>query len=208
MRILVTGFEPFGGDGINASGEAMGLLVTRFDDPTVDLVAALLPVSFTRAPQVLRALIERHRPDAVVAVGEAGGRAAVTPELVAVNDQVARIPDNDGARPEGPIDEGPWRLPTRLDAPALVAAVKALGLPAELSEDAGRFVCNAVFRTALTAFDGPAGFVHVPAVRYVGVAEVGAETDDAAPRDSGMTMDEVADALAAVVTAVARSDRM
>lgn len=214
MRILITGFEPFGGDAVNASGEAMGLLVTRFHDPAVELVAALLPVSFERGPRVLRGLIERHRPDAVVAVGEAGGRVAVTPELWAVNDQVARIPDNDGAQPEGPIDEGPWRLPTRLDAEALVAAVERVGIRAEASPDAGRFVCNAVFRAALTSFDGPAGFVHVPAVRYWGSATVGAETDrvesrgarepgEPVPSGTGMTMGDVATALAAVVSAVA-----
>ncbi|WP_145952785.1 pyroglutamyl-peptidase I [Tessaracoccus aquimaris] len=202
MLVLVTGFEPFGGDTSNASGDAVALLRER-GVPGVDLITATLPVGFASGPAALRTLIARHRPDAVVAVGEAGGRAAVTPEMWAVNAQVARIADNDGLRPTGPIDDGPERLAARLDVPALVAAIRATGVPAEASEDAGAFVCNAVFRAALTGFDGPAGFVHVPAVREGATAMVGAETDDAAPVAADLTVDDLATALAAVLRAIA-----
>lgn len=105
--------------------------------------------------------------------------------------------------PSGPIDAGPQRLASRLDVDALVAAVRQAGLPAESSEDAGRFVCNAVFRAALTGFDGPAGFVHVPAVREGRTATVGAETDAKAPVQSDLTFDDLATALDAIVRASA-----
>ena len=203
VRVLITGFEPFGGDAVNASGEAVLRLAGKFDDPAVELVAAIIPVGFTSGPNALRGLIAEHRPDVVIAVGEAGGRSAVTPEVWAVNDQVARIPDNDGARPVGPLDAGPERLRTRLDVGGLVAAVRAVGVPAEASEDAGRFVCNAVFRAALTGFDGPSGFIHVPAVREDGVATVGAETDRVAPIAAPMSIDDLVVALSAVLRSLA-----
>ena len=201
VRVLITGFEPFGGDTANASGQAVLRLARRFDDPDLELVHAVIPVSFLGGPEALRRLIAEHDPDVVVAVGEAGGRSAVTPEQWAVNEQVARIPDNDGAQPSGPIDTRPQRLASRLDVDALVAAVLQAGIPAESSQDAGAFVCNAVFRAALTGFDGPAGFVHVPAVRDCGAATVGAETDAKAPVQSGLTFDDLATALEAIVRA-------
>ncbi|SHI75744.1 pyroglutamyl-peptidase [Tessaracoccus bendigoensis DSM 12906] len=203
-RVLVTAFEPFGGDAVNASGEAVARLAASWADPTVELVKEILPVSFERAPLALADAIRGHRPDAVVCIGEAGGRVAVTPERHAVNERVARIADNDGAMLDGPIDGGPDVLETRLDVAGIVAAVRSLGVPAEGSEDAGRFVCNTVFRSVLTLFDGPAGFIHVPAVRDVGEATVGAETDAAAGRRSlEMTFEDLALALDAVVRCVA-----
>lgn len=203
MLILVTGFEPFGGDSSNASAEAVLGLAQLPCPPAVELVTAILPVSFEGGPAALRGLAAEHRPDVIVAVGEAGGRASVTPELWAVNEQVARIADNDGRRPSGPIDAGPERLGTRLDVPALVAAIEAVGVPAEASEDAGAFVCNAVFRAALTAFDGPAGFVHVPAVRAEGLAGVGEETDGAVVANA-LTVEDLTRALGAVLDSLAR----
>lgn len=201
--ILVTGFEPFGGEAVNASREAVLALAAAWDDPAVELVTAILPVSFAGAPSALAAAIELHRPAAVLCVGEAGGRTAVTPELHAYNERLARIADNDGARPEGPIDDGPERLDSRLDVARQVAAIRAVGVPAEESADAGRFVCNAVFRAALTGFAGPAGFVHVPAVRDDGVAGVGAETDGGAPRVAAVTIADLDLALAEVVRGLA-----
>lgn len=185
MRVLITGFEPFGGERFNASGEAARRLALGYRRDGVELVTEILPVSFERGPAALRSAIAAHGPDVVLAVGEAGGRRVVTPETTAVNDQQARIPDNDGATPSGPLDDGPRTLPSRLPVEALVLAVRGIGVPAEASDDAGRFVCNAVFRAALTGFAGPAGFVHVPALRPVGRAAVGAETDPVPSGDVG-----------------------
>ncbi|MFD0864300.1 hypothetical protein ACFQ06_00550 [Tessaracoccus lubricantis] len=212
MRILVSGFEPFGGDVANASGDAVEQLGATWDDPAVDLHVVTLPVSFDRAPTALAAAIAATRPDAVICVGEAGGRTAVTPERWAVNERSARIPDNDGAQPSGPIDDLAPSLASRIDVDGIVEAMRAAGIEAQPSQDAGRYVCNAVFRAALTGFDGPAGFIHVPALRATGEALVGAETDGAEPRpaDRGgvagvSALPELVTALRAAVEVVSRS---
>ena len=200
MRVLVTGFEPFGGEQINASGEAVKrLALLQIAD--VDLVVEILPVSFVAAPRALQDALIRLRPDVVIAVGEAGGRTEMTPELWAVNQMTARIADNDGDTPAGPIDGGPDLLASRLDVKAALAALQRAGLPARSSEDAGEFVCNALFRALLTQFDRAAGFVHVPAVREGAPALVGAETDSGGfPfRSSGLTFDDLAEGLRVIV---------
>ena len=197
MRLLVTGFEPFGGDTENATLAAVDRWTADWSGAR--MITAVLPVSFAAAPSALRELVDRHRPDAVLAVGEAGGRSAVTPESRARNVMHARIPDNAGARPRTvPIDAGPeWvDLPYRPDA--AVAAIRAAGVPAHVSHDAGTFVCNRVARQ-VAVLGIPGGFVHIPAIRSRGRAGVGAETDpdtvtDGSPAAS-MSIDEVVVAL-------------
>lgn len=206
--VLLTGFEPFGGEATNASSELVTSL-SKHPAPGVEAVTAILPVTFTGAPQLLAELIAHHRPDVLLCLGEAGGRLEITPEQWAVNEATARIPDNAGAQPVGQrLDDGPDRLPSRLDPAAQVAALQAAGLPAALSSDAGRFVCNAVFRAALTSFTGPAGFIHVPAVRRRGRAMIGAETDVAAAgRRSELSTADLAHALRLLLTHMGRSSQ-
>lgn len=179
----MTGFEPFGADSENASGQAVQLLADGWDSDCAELATGILPVSFSRAGPYLEQLLSLHAPDAVLAVGEAGGRTAFTPERVAVNTDDARIPDNDGAQPRAePVIAGAETLRlSGLDPDAQVAALRAASLPALVSEDAGRFLCNHV-AYLVSGLDVPGGFVHVPAVRAHGPATVGAETD-AAPAD-------------------------
>ena len=161
MNIVMTGFEPFGGSAVNASWEAVR------EVPGVR--AVLLPVSFRRAAQTVRELAG-EMPDAILCVGEAGGRSAVSFERVAVNLMDARIPDNDGFQPvDEPLCPGKREamfstLPTR----RMMEAVRALGIPAELSYTAGTYVCNAVFYSLMDeirALGAPVlgGFIHVPA---------------------------------------------
>lgn len=203
VRILVTGFEPFGGDAENASGEAVAALAAGWSDSSIEVVTGVLPVEFVRAPAVLAALAARHRPDAVIAVGEAGGRAAVTPERTARNCIDARIPDNAGAQPrDARVADGPDERPSRVDVDAMVDAVRAQGIPAEASCDAGAFVCNQI-AYVVAGLDVPGGFVHVPAVRSAGAAGVGAETDAAGGVRSSLTITQLADALAACVRVAA-----
>lgn len=208
MRVLITGFEPFGGEPENASGDAVTLLSHRWVGPC-ELTAVILPVSFVQSQKILGSAIERYEPDAVVCVGEAGGRQAVTPELWAGVRVDARIPDNDGAQPVGALlDAGPERIASRIDPHRLVVAIQAAGIAAEVSRDAGTFVCNAVFRGALTLSSGPACFVHVPAIRTSGRATVGTETDiQTVPAPGGpgaivTSIDDVVIALRAVVEEV------
>ncbi|SFS09003.1 pyroglutamyl-peptidase I [Agrococcus baldri] len=236
MKMLVTGFEPFGGDPENASHEAVRRLADAWAaDPQagVELVTGVLPVAFAAAGPALTALVDEHAPDAVLAVGEAGSRSAITPERWAVNADDARIPDNGGDQPRGTVidPEGPARRESAFDADALASAVLAVGLPADASEDAGRFLCNHVaYLVAGLRRDGapiPGGFVHVPAVRSSGTATVGAETDAPAARSAlatetgtdasrdasalthdgeALTFDDLALGLAAMVRAVASGD--
>lgn len=163
--VLLTGFEPFGGDGVNPSGDAVRRVAETWDGPQ-RLVTEVLPVTFAGAAERIRALIAAHEPDVVIAVGLAGGRSAVGIERVAVNLADARIPDNDGAQPvdEPCIEGAPAAVFATLPVKALAAAVAAAGIPAEVSHTAGTFVCNHVFFTALAAAPPTtrAGFIHVP----------------------------------------------
>ena len=209
MKILVTGFEPFGGETENASGVAVEKFRELAPPDGARIVTAVLPVTWSGAGPALLRAVKEHGPDAVVAVGEAGGRTVVTPERWARNMGHGRIPDNDGAvRDAAPLAEGPERLESRLDPSALARAVQDAGIPAEVSDDAGAFLCNAVFWTALHRTDLPAAFIHVPAVRSRGSAGIGAETDpDHTPADSALSFDDLAAALMAAVNTVAQGIR-
>lgn len=165
--ILLTGFEPFAEDATNPSGDAVRRVADRWDGPET-LLTEVLPVVFAAAAERLRALIDAHRPDVVIAVGLAGGRAAVTPERVAINLADARIPDNAGAQPlDRPVvEDGPAAYFATLPVKAIAAALTDAGVPAAVSHSAGTFVCNHVMYAALHATAGTpevhAGFVHVP----------------------------------------------
>ena len=167
MKALVTGFEPFGGERINASLEAVRRLPTQIG--SIEIVTAALPTSYARSLAALEAAIARAQPDLVLCVGQAGDRAALCVERVAVNLQDARIPDNDGAQPvDRPIvPGGPAAYLATLPVRAAVASLRAAELPAEISMSAGTFVCNHVFYglmhlAAARGHPFRAGFMHVP----------------------------------------------
>lgn len=163
--VLLTGFEPFGGDAVNPSGEAVRQVAAQWDMPA-RLVTDVLPVTFEGAAARLRELLMTHRPDVVLATGLAGGRAAVGVERIAVNLLDARIPDNAGHQPiDVPSMSGaPAAAFSTVPVKAVAAAIVAAGIPAEVSHSAGTFVCNHVFFTALQEAPPRArvGFVHVP----------------------------------------------
>ncbi|WP_137846349.1 pyroglutamyl-peptidase I [Microbacterium sp. 2FI] len=165
--VLLTGFEPFGGDSANPSGDAVRIVAQRWNGPET-LITAVLPVTFAGATKSLRELIDEHEPDVVIATGLAGDRAALGVERIAVNLVDARIPDNDGAQPidEPSVADGPAARFSTLPVKAIVHDLSAAGIPAALSHTAGTFVCNHVFYTALDAVSTRAGvragFVHVP----------------------------------------------
>lgn len=165
--VLLTGFEPFAGDATNPSGDAVRTVAERWTGAET-LVTEVLPVTFAGAADRLRALIEEHSPDVVIATGLAGNRAEVTPERVAINLADARIPDNAGAQPldEHSVPGSPAAYFATLPVKAIAAAIADAGVPASVSHSAGTFVCNHVMFTALDAVasqhDARAGFVHVP----------------------------------------------
>jgi len=176
--VLLTGFEPFAGDAVNPSGDAVRAVPGRWTGPA-RLIADVLPVTFDGAIARLAALLDDHRPDVVIATGLAGGRAAVTPERIAVNLADARIPDNAGHRPQDAavVEGGPAAYFATLPVKAISAALGTAGIPATVSHSAGTFVCNATMYAALHATAGTparAGFIHVPWA--AGTGPVGAPT--------------------------------
>lgn len=167
MKALVTAFEPFGGERVNASLEAIRRLPARIG--AIEIESAVLPTSFARSLPALDAAIDRARPQLVLCTGQAGERAALCVERLAVNLQDADAPDNDGARPvDNPvIAGGPAAYLATLPLRPAVDALRAQGLPAQLSMSAGTFVCNQVFyglmhRAAREQYRFRAGFLHVP----------------------------------------------
>ena len=169
MKALVTGFDPFGGDAVNPSSQAVALLPRTVGRLAVE--TAVLPTSYARSAAILRSAIDRVRPDLVLCVGQAGGRTELSLERVGINVQDARIRDNDGAQP---IDEpvvvgGPPAYFATLPIKACVAALREAGLPAGISNTAGTFVCNHILYALMDmAQDHPAafrgGFLHIPYV--------------------------------------------
>lgn len=165
--VLVTGFEPFGGDATNPSGQiAQALDGRRLGGRVVR--GAVLPCVFGEALEELRRLWRTHRPELVIAVGQAGGRAEITPERVAINVDDARIPDNRGHQPvDRPVVRGaPAAYWSTLPIKAIVAELRARGVPASVSQTAGTFVCNHVFYGLMHLLRRKrgvrGGFVHVP----------------------------------------------
>ncbi|MFJ9618609.1 pyroglutamyl-peptidase I [Streptomyces noursei] len=200
-RVLFTGFEPFGGEATNPSWRAVRAAVAAPLDGLA-LHAAELPCVYGDSLTALRAAIDEVGPDIVVCVGQAGGRPDLTVERVALNVDDARIPDNAGAEPiDAPIvPGGPAAYFATLPIKACVAAVRAAGLPASVSNTAGTFVCNHVFYglAHLIATELPhvrGGFVHIPyAPEQV--------TDRAQP---SLPVDAVATALREIAVTAART---
>jgi pyroglutamyl-peptidase len=165
--LLVTGFEPFGGDRINPSGEVAQALHARTIEG-VPVIGLVLPCVFGAAIGVLRSALDTQRPQLVLALGLAAGREGFTPERVAINLDDARIPDNAGAQPiDRPVVArgAPAHFST-LPIKAMVAALRAAGHPASVSNSAGTFVCNHVFYGLMHALRRRrrvrGGFMHLP----------------------------------------------
>jgi pyroglutamyl-peptidase len=185
-RILLTGFDPFGGEAVNPSWEAAQALDGRRIGGH-RIVARQLPTEFVGSLRVLKAAVREVAPVILLGVGQAGGRQQLSLERVAINVQDARIPDNAGAQPvdEAVIVDGPAAYFSTLPIKAMLAALHAAGLPAEISQSAGTYVCNhiayAMLHLAAKRRGVRAGFIHIPylpaqAARLHGVASM-AHTD-------------------------------
>ena len=167
MKILVTAFDPFGGERINPALEAVKLMRDQIEG--AEIVKLEIPTVFHKSIEKLKAAILSENPDVVLSIGQAGGRFEVTPERVAINVDDARIPDNEGNQPlNQPIFEnGEPAYFATLPVKAIVEAIQAEGLPASLSNSAGTFVCNHIMYGVLyhiSKMGKPirAGFIHVP----------------------------------------------
>jgi pyroglutamyl-peptidase len=165
--ILLTGFEPFGGESINPSWLIAQALHGE-DIAGARVQALCLPTEFGKAIAQLKLALKHRQPQLVLALGQANGRADLTPERVAINVDDARIADNAGAAPmdEPIVARGPAAYFSSLPIKAMVAAMQNAGLPASVSQTAGTFVCNHVFYGLMHAVRRRpgvrAGFMHVP----------------------------------------------
>ena len=166
MKILLTAFDAFGGETINPALKAVSLVKAP---EGAELVKLEVPTVFGTSVDVVAAAMEREQPDAVVCVGQAGGRSCITPERVAINLMDAGIADNEGNLPVDlpVVPGGENALFSTLPVKAIVAAIQAADIPAQLSCSAGTFVCNQLLYGVLNLCQEQfpntlAGFIHVP----------------------------------------------
>ncbi|MPQ22806.1 pyroglutamyl-peptidase I [Carnobacterium divergens] len=167
MKILVTGFDPFGGEPINPALEAVKGLADTING--AEIIKLEIPTVFGKSAEVVKAAMEKHHPDVVLNIGQAGGRFAISPERVAINIDDARIPDNEGNQPVDIAiqEDGAPAYFTQLPIKAMVTQMKEAGIPANVSNTAGTFVCNHIMYQVhyLIEKEYPAvkgGFIHVP----------------------------------------------
>ena len=164
-KILITCFEPFGGESFNASCAVAEAMAQSIGGAPAEKL--MLPVEFGRGAEIASAYAEKTGASLIVCLGEARGRKAVTPELVAINLNHASIPDNAGAKPQDePIDKnGAAAYFTRFPVRKLAEKIGAEGAAASLSYSAGAYVCNDLYYRLLSRFEGSgtrAVFIHIP----------------------------------------------
>lgn len=198
VKILVTGFDPFGGETVNPAWEAVQRLPHEIKG--AEIIPLMIPTVFGKAPEAVLREVERLQPDAVLSVGQAAGRTAITPERIAINMESASIADNAGFRPyEQPvIPEGPDGYFSLLPVVKMVDAIRAEGLPGAVSNTAGTFVCNHVMYHLLhachTRYPGMiSGFIHVPCIP---------EQNKEHPERFGMELADIVRGLTAAIGAV------
>ncbi|WMW79992.1 pyroglutamyl-peptidase I [Undibacterium cyanobacteriorum] len=180
-RILLTGFAPFNNETTNPSWQAVRQFEGKLSNNGSPIFVAELPCEFHRATEELVSLIERHQCDIVLCVGQAGGRAEISLERVAINMDDARIPDNRGQQPiDRPIEaHGQAAYFSTLPIKAIVHCLRQSGIPAHVSNTAGTYVCNHLFYglmhyAARNEQIWRAGFIHIPYLPEQAIAHPGA----------------------------------
>ena len=164
-KLLITGFEPFGGEAFNPSWEAVLRLPDAINGYT--LTKRLLPVVFGQAANEAIAAANELSPDVILCIGQAGGRAAVTPELIGINLRHASIPDNSGLQPQDEpiVLGGATAYFSNLPVRKIAEAIHSSGVLSQVSYSAGAYVCNELLYTLLSHFENSAtrvGFIHIP----------------------------------------------
>lgn len=178
-RMLITGFDPFGGETVNPSWEAVKLLPDTVGE--FMLCKLEIPTIFGKAAEKVLEKAAEFEPDVILCIGQAGGRAAVTPERIAVNIRDARIPDNAGNQPRGAFvaPDGPAAYFSTFPAEKAAEAISALQIPATVSNSAGAFVCNDTLYALLHHYAGTkvcVGFIHIPYLPEQGTPSLPLET--------------------------------
>lgn len=203
MKLLLTAFDPFGGESINPALEAVKLVADQVGD--VQVVKQEIPTVFGKSVAVAAAAIERERPDAVLCIGQAGGRFDLTPERVAINQDDARIPDNEGNQPIDSVifEDGAPAYFATLPIKAMVKGIREAGIPASVSNSAGTFVCNhlmyGVLYTLAKSYPGVrGGFMHVPFIPGQVLAK---------PNTPSMALADIARGIEAAIAAIGENEK-
>ena len=167
MKILLTAFDPFGGETVNPAQEALKQI--QAPAPDMELIKLVVPTVFGASTQAVHEAMVLHQPDVVLCIGQAGGRTAITVEQIAINLMDAAIPDNQGNQPhdEPVFADGADGYFSTLPVKDMVAAIRNAGIPAAISYSAGTFVCNQLMYGVLYHIhhefpNTRGGFVHVP----------------------------------------------
>ena len=171
MKLLLTAFDPFGGESINPAQEALAQITSPRQD--IKIIKLVIPTVFGLSIQTVYEAMKLHKPDAVLCIGQAGGRTAITVEQVAINLMDARIPDNQGNQPiDQPVfADGADGYFSTLPVKEMVSAIRSAHVPAAISYSAGTYVCNQLMYGVLYHIqqefpDMQAGFVHVPYIPF------------------------------------------
>lgn len=167
MKILITAFEPFGGDNTNSSAETLKLIKEKIGDKNI--VKALLPVEFGTAAKIAEDTAVKENANAIICLGQAAGRNAVTPEMIAINLRYASIPDNKGERPLDTkvTENGPDAIFSNLPIRKMAERINACGIRSAVSYSAGTYVCNDLYYNLLYRFKSEntgIAFIHVPKI--------------------------------------------
>jgi len=167
-KVLISGFEPFGGSHLNSS-QLVVEAISKENLSGLELSAVILPVEFDKAARVLLSKVNDFNPEIIISFGQAEGRKAITPEKIAINLDSARIPDNAGELRVNKVivEAGADGYFSTLPIEKMVAAVKECGLESEISLSAGAFLCNHIFyhlQHQLLEREVKSGFVHLPLV--------------------------------------------
>lgn len=167
MKVLITGFDPFGGESINPAWEAVKAMENNLDG--IEVIKLQIPTVFKKSAEKLFAGIEEHRPDVVICIGQAGGRYDISVERVAINMDDGRIPDNEGYQPiDTPVyEDGENAYFATLPIKGIVEEIKLAKIPASVSNTAGTYVCNHIMYSLLyyiskNNLNIKGGFIHVP----------------------------------------------
>ena len=203
MKILITGFDPFGGEPVNPALEAVKLM--KDEIAGAKIIKLEIPTVFRKSVEKIHEMMKAEQPDVVLSIGQAGGRFGVTPERVAINVDDARIKDNEGNQPvDTPIfTDGEVAYFSNLPVTAMVEAIKNKGLPSTLSNSAGTFVCNHVMYGVLYYIHKEfpnvrGGFIHVPFITDQVVTK---------PNVASMALADITEALEAAVEAIVKNQK-
>lgn len=201
MKLLLTAFDPFGGDKINPALEAVKLVENRIAD--IEVLKLEIPTVFRKSIDKLKLAIDKEKPDYVICVGQAGGRFDISIERVAINIDDARIKDNEGNQPIDVkiFEDGENSYFANLPIKAMVNEIKEAGLPASISNTAGTFVCNHLMYGLLYYINKEypnikGGFIHVPFIPEQVVTRANAPA---------MAMEDIAKALEAAILAISKN---